>query len=346
MIVTANLAKGAVTMSRHKVIVKRLNAIQNFGAMDVLCTDKTGTLTQDKIVLERHLDVDGEEDDEVLEFALPEQLLPDRPEEPARRGGAGAGRGRARAGDRQGIGKVDEIPFDFTAGGCRWWSTTNTRPSSSARARSRRCWRSAFVRDDDAQLDEASVLELEPNCATTRAARRRAQRGRAAGRRGRVSRRSRRRTARTRSPTRPSSPWSASSPSSTRRRNRAAPALQALADNGIAVKVLTGDNELVRASLPRRGLDVGHVVSARVDATGRHGTGAIAVNAHGLRQADARRRRPASSRAAGATGTPSASWATASTTPAPCARPTSASPSTRRSISRRNRPTSSCWRRV
>ena len=69
MIVTANLAKGAVAMSKHKTIVKRLNAIQNFGAMDVLCTDKTGTLTQDKIVLEQHLNVVGEDDDEVLNLA-------------------------------------------------------------------------------------------------------------------------------------------------------------------------------------------------------------------------------------------------------------------------------------
>jgi Mg2+-importing ATPase len=69
MIVTANLAKGAVNMSKRKVIVKRLNAIQNIGAMDVLCTDKTGTLTIDKIVLERHLNVLGEEDDEVLKWA-------------------------------------------------------------------------------------------------------------------------------------------------------------------------------------------------------------------------------------------------------------------------------------
>lgn len=68
MIVTANLAKGAVNMSKRKVIVKRLNAIQNIGAMDVLCTDKTGTLTIDKIVLERHLNVFGNEDDEVLKW--------------------------------------------------------------------------------------------------------------------------------------------------------------------------------------------------------------------------------------------------------------------------------------
>ncbi|PSK93195.1 Mg2+-importing ATPase [Taibaiella chishuiensis] len=69
MIVTANLAKGAVNMSKRKVIVKRLNAIQNIGAMDILCTDKTGTLTLDKIVLEKHLNVFGVEDDEVLKWA-------------------------------------------------------------------------------------------------------------------------------------------------------------------------------------------------------------------------------------------------------------------------------------
>lgn len=69
MIVTANLAKGAVNMSKRKVIVKRLNAIQNLGAMNVLCTDKTGTLTLDKIVLERHLNVMGYDDQEVLKWA-------------------------------------------------------------------------------------------------------------------------------------------------------------------------------------------------------------------------------------------------------------------------------------
>ena len=69
MIVTSTLAKGAVFLSRKKVIVKRLDAIQNFGAMDVLCTDKTGTLTQDRIFLARHVDVWGEESDSVLEMA-------------------------------------------------------------------------------------------------------------------------------------------------------------------------------------------------------------------------------------------------------------------------------------
>lgn len=70
VIVTACLARGAVSMSRHQVIVKELNAIQNLGSMDVLCTDKTGTLTQDKIVLERHLNVDGKEDDRILRHAF------------------------------------------------------------------------------------------------------------------------------------------------------------------------------------------------------------------------------------------------------------------------------------
>lgn len=69
MIVTVNLGKGALAMSRKKVIVKRLNAIQNFGAMDVLCTDKTGTLTQDHIILEKHLDIFGEQNLAVLEYA-------------------------------------------------------------------------------------------------------------------------------------------------------------------------------------------------------------------------------------------------------------------------------------
>jgi len=69
MIVTSTLAKGAVLLSRRKVIVKQLDAIQNFGAMDVLCTDKTGTLTQDRIGLERHTDVWGDPSDAVLEFA-------------------------------------------------------------------------------------------------------------------------------------------------------------------------------------------------------------------------------------------------------------------------------------
>ena len=69
MIVNTNLARGAAAMAKEKVVVKHINSIQNFGAMDVLCTDKTGTLTQDKVVLIKHLDIHGRENDRVLERA-------------------------------------------------------------------------------------------------------------------------------------------------------------------------------------------------------------------------------------------------------------------------------------
>jgi len=69
MIVTVNLARGALSMSKKKVIVKRLASIQNFGAIDILCTDKTGTLTQDRVILEKYVDVSGKQSDEVLRYA-------------------------------------------------------------------------------------------------------------------------------------------------------------------------------------------------------------------------------------------------------------------------------------
>ena len=113
MIVTSTLAKGAVLLSRKKVIVKRLDAIQNFGAMDVLCTDKTGTLTQDRIVLQRHIDIDGQDSLPVLEYAwlnshyqtglknLLDVAVLARSDELTRLDPANNYR------------KVDEIPFDF-----------------------------------------------------------------------------------------------------------------------------------------------------------------------------------------------------------------------------------------
>ena len=69
MIVTTNLVKGASRMAKKGTVIKNINSIQNFGAVDVLCTDKTGTLTQDKIILEYHLDCDGKEDSRVLRHA-------------------------------------------------------------------------------------------------------------------------------------------------------------------------------------------------------------------------------------------------------------------------------------
>ena len=113
MIVTVNLSKGALAMSRKKVIVKRLNSIQNFGAMDVLCTDKTGTLTQGKIILEKHLDVYGEPSEKVLHFGylnsyhhtglknLMDQAILDHEEL----------KEHLKADEK--YKKIDEIPFDF-----------------------------------------------------------------------------------------------------------------------------------------------------------------------------------------------------------------------------------------
>lgn len=119
MIVTTCLAKGAVSMSKKQTIVKNLNSIQNFGAMDILCTDKTGTLTQDRVVLEYHLNVNGKDDTRVLRHAylnsyfqtgyknLMDLAIIHKTEE-------------AEAEDPKLIDlsenyvKVDEIPFDFT----------------------------------------------------------------------------------------------------------------------------------------------------------------------------------------------------------------------------------------
>lgn len=69
MMITVNLAKGALTMAKKKVIVKRLPSIQNFGAMDILCTDKTGTLTQNRVVLKKHVDIIGKTSEDVLHYA-------------------------------------------------------------------------------------------------------------------------------------------------------------------------------------------------------------------------------------------------------------------------------------
>ena len=70
VILSSSLSKGAVRMSKKKTIVKKLDSIQNFGAMNILCTDKTGTLTEDRIVLEKYLDIKGEEDTRVLKHAF------------------------------------------------------------------------------------------------------------------------------------------------------------------------------------------------------------------------------------------------------------------------------------
>ncbi len=114
MVVTANLARGAVAMSRHKVIVKRLNAIQNLGAMDVLCTDKTGTLTQDKVVLEKHLNLTGRSDLRVLELAYLNSYYQTGLKNLLDRAVLEHVELAHELDVLQHYTKVDEIPFDFT----------------------------------------------------------------------------------------------------------------------------------------------------------------------------------------------------------------------------------------
>ncbi len=114
MIVTVNLAKGAIALSRLKVIVKRLNAIQDFGAMDVLCTDKTGTLTQDRIILKRHLDMHGEESERVLHFAWLNSHFQTGLRNLLDAAVLSHVELQRSHGMEAGYAKVDEIPFDFS----------------------------------------------------------------------------------------------------------------------------------------------------------------------------------------------------------------------------------------
>ena len=108
MIISVNLSKGALAMSRHGVLVKRLSAIQNFGSMDILCTDKTGTLTENKITLVLHVDIDGRDDDRVLEYGYLNSYYQTGLRSPLDE--AILAFKNMPIADYQ---KVDEIPFDF-----------------------------------------------------------------------------------------------------------------------------------------------------------------------------------------------------------------------------------------
>jgi len=113
MIVSANLAKGAMAMARRKVVVKRLNAIQNFGSMDVLCTDKTGTLTQDKIILEHHVDATGQRDDAVLSLAWLNSYHQSGMKNLMDQAVLQFSRENPNFQEPFAYSKVDELPFDF-----------------------------------------------------------------------------------------------------------------------------------------------------------------------------------------------------------------------------------------
>ncbi|MEI6535066.1 MAG: magnesium-translocating P-type ATPase, partial [Verrucomicrobiaceae bacterium] len=156
MIVSVCLSRGALAMSRKKVIVKQLNAIQNFGAMDVLCTDKTGTLTMDQVILQRHCDVMKKENEEVFfdaflisHFQTGLRNVLDR---------AVLNHPDAQVQRLEGYRKVDEIPFDFVR---RRMSVVGERPDKTHQLLTKGAPEAVFPRCNSYELDGA-VIPLEP----------------------------------------------------------------------------------------------------------------------------------------------------------------------------------------
>lgn len=114
VIVTSNLVKGSVEMAKHETIVKRMNSIQNFGSADILCTDKTGTLTQDKVVLERHYNLNLEEKPKVLELSYLNSYYQTGMKDLIDKAVIDAAQGELDTKKiNQNYRKIDEIPFDF-----------------------------------------------------------------------------------------------------------------------------------------------------------------------------------------------------------------------------------------
>jgi Mg2+-importing ATPase len=157
MIVSVSLSKGAILMSKKKVIVKRLNAIQNFGAMNILCTDKTGTLTLDKVILEHHCDVVNEEDDSVLldaylisHFQTGLKNVLDRAILHQSQVIRGISIGQFQ--------KIDEIPFDFSR---RMMSVVVKEPGGSCRLLTKGAPEEIFKRCTRFELHD-EILPMDP----------------------------------------------------------------------------------------------------------------------------------------------------------------------------------------
>ncbi len=271
MVVSANLARGAVAMSQRKVVVKRLNAIQNLGAMDVLCTDKTGTLTEDRIVLDRYLDVHGNEDNEVLEYGylnshfqtglknLMDQAVIDR-----------VGEAEEVVVDAR-FSMVDEIPFDFAR---RRMSVVLDRNSIVG----------DVGRSEHVMITKGAVEEVLDLCThmtdrgekveLTEQLRRHVTLIAEENNRGGL----RVLAVATRTIAAPRDTYTVADEDGLTLigflafldppKADAARALRGLADKGIAVKVVTGDNDLVAARVCADvGIDVGHVVlGSEIDA--------------------------------------------------------------------------------
>jgi len=246
MIVTSTLAKGAVTLSRQQIIVKRLDAIQNFGAMDVLCTDKTGTLTQDQIALERHTDAFGAPSDVVLRYAWLNSYYQ-----------TGLKNLLDRAvlehGEQQNIWrgerweKLDEIPFDFER---RRMSVVVAEAGKGATLICKGAIEEVLTVCTHVRIETSAGMLCEPLDATRLDEVRRTTQ--ALGQQGlRVV------AVAIKTVPRTCGNWTRADEHDLTLlgyiafldppKQTAAPALRALQDSGVAVKVLTGDNEQIAA---------------------------------------------------------------------------------------------------
>jgi P-type Mg2+ transporter len=344
MVVTANLARGAVALARQKVIVKRLNAIQNFGAMDILCTDKTGTLTQDRIVLEEHLDLDGREDPRVLEFAYLNSYYQTGLKNLLDRAIPAHAELEHELHIPTDYAKIDEVPFDFAR---RRMSVVVEREHTrhllickgaveevlAISSRAERAGEVILLNDALRTQVESLVRSLNEN----------GLRVVAVGYK-----------------TMPTVDRSYSVEDECELvlmgliafldppKETAAPAIAALHEHGVAVKVLTGDNEIVTRRICRH---VGLAIDTVVQGSDLVGLSAPAIEDLAERATVFAKLTPLRKariiEALQARGhTPLASWATASTTPPRFARRTSASPWMGRPTSRWSPPISSSSRRV
>ena len=114
MIVNVNLTRGTKVLAKKKTLVKNINSIQNLGAIDVLCTDKTGTLTEDKIVLQKYIDVNGNEDTSILEYAYLNSYFGTGMKNLVDRAIITYGNEKNVKEIVNDYTKIDEIPFDYT----------------------------------------------------------------------------------------------------------------------------------------------------------------------------------------------------------------------------------------
>lgn len=157
MIVSVCLSKGALAMSKKKVIVKRLHAIQNFGAMDVLCTDKTGTLTLDRVILEKHCDVVQHESDAVLQDAYLISFFQTGLKNVLDRAVLNHPEARGKV-STENYSKVDEIPFDFSR---RMMSVIVETPDKYHQILTKGAPEAVFPRCSNFEL-EGQIYPMEP----------------------------------------------------------------------------------------------------------------------------------------------------------------------------------------